>query len=502
MTSFRLSRQKPHQARADVVVLFCPEGAAQPDGLPAGPLRTALRKVMRLETFKGKERQILVWHAPAGSLAARYVVVGTGEKKAMTLEIVRNLFAAVARRFEAGAGRVAATLPEMADRQATPSARVQAAVEGALLGAHRYDAYLAKNGRSGSPGKKGAGIRTLTLLGGTGARLEQAVRRGVIAARATLMARDMVCEPASVMTPRAMARRARAVARSSGLQITVADEKKLERLGMGCFLGVARGSDEPPRMVHLVYRPRRRTGKRRRIVLVGKGITFDSGGLSLKPPLSMETMKTDMAGAASVLATLSVLGELDCRHEVHGLLMMTENMPSGRAYKPGDILRSLSGKTVEVLNTDAEGRLVLADGLEYALTLKPDQIIDLATLTGACVVALGTLCTGVMGFDRDMVQAVLDAADAAGEKLWPLPFFSEYRRNLDSKVADIKHIGDRWGGAITAGMFLGEFVGTDVPWVHLDIAGPAYASVDQPLSRVGGTGHPVRTLLNYLEGLA
>jgi leucyl aminopeptidase len=215
----------------------------------------------------------------------------------------------------------------------------------------------------------------------------------------------------------------------------------------------------------------------------------------------METMKCDMAGSAAVLATLSALKRLDCAVEVHGIMMMTENMPSGRAYKPGDILRSMSGKSVEVLNTDAEGRLVLADGLEFARRLKPDRMIDLATLTGACVVALGNLCTGVMGFDDNAVDEILAAARTTGEKMWRLPFFKEYRAHLDSKVADIKHIGNRWGGAITAGLFLGDFAGRDIPWAHLDIAGPAFTEEDQPLSRVGGTGHPVRTLLQYLDNM-
>jgi leucyl aminopeptidase len=212
----------------------------------------------------------------------------------------------------------------------------------------------------------------------------------------------------------------------------------------------------------------------------------------------METMKADMAGSAAVLGVMSALAALDCPVEVHGIMMMTENMPSGQAYKPGDILKSMSGKTVEILNTDAEGRLALADGLEFARRQKPDCMVDLATLTGACVVALGTLCSGIMGYTRPLVDEILTAAEDAGEKMWPLPLVPEYRKLLDSKVADIKHVGNRWGGALTAGHFLGEFAGKDIPWAHIDIAGPAFAEEDQPLARVGGTGHPVRTLLRWL----
>jgi leucyl aminopeptidase len=493
VAGFSLSPKDIDLARADVVALFCPAGSKQPRGLSAGSMRRSLARAMKVEEFSGKEGEVLVWHAPEGAGAARYVLVGTGKPAEFDENTTRRVFALLARRFQGNARHLAATLPT--DKAAVAAAHVQAAVEGFALGGHRWSAW-----KTVKPAdkKKQRPVR-LTLLTDRTQATRTAMERGQVTSRATILARELISETPSTMTPREMEKRARRVAREAGLKIAVYDEKRAERLGMGCFLGVARGSEEPPRMLHLVYSPRRKPrGKVKRVALVGKGITFDSGGLSLKPAGSMETMKSDMSGSAVVLATLSALKELDCAVEVHGILMMSENMPSGRAYKPGDILRSMSGKTVEILNTDAEGRLVLADGLEFAKKQKPDRIIDLATLTGACVVALGTLCTGVMGYDRKFVDDILDAGAAAGEKVWPLPFFSEYRKLLDSKVADIKHIGNRWGGAITAGMFLGEFAGKTIPWVHMDIAGPAYTEEDQPLARTGGTGHPVRTLLSYL----
>jgi len=232
---------------------------------------------------------------------------------------------------------------------------------------------------------------------------------------------------------------------------------------------------------------------------VGKGITFDSGGLDLKPADYMLDMKCDMSVAAAVFGTLSALVDLAIPVEVHGFLAMAENMPSARSCQPGDVLATRSGRTVEVNNTDAEGRLVLCDVLDYAQKFKPDAIIDLATLTGACVVALGPLCTGVMGNDSAMIESILDAAGAAGEKMWPLPLFDEYLDQLKSDVADMRNTGERYGGALTAGLFLREFVGEKTPWVHLDIAGPAFVSKDLPYARRGGTGAGVRTLLEYLS---
>jgi leucyl aminopeptidase len=310
------------------------------------------------------------------------------------------------------------------------------------------------------------------------------------------MARDLVNEPAGAMTPTRLAEVATEVAAAGGLEVTVWDEVEVANQGLGGLMGVARGSDEPPRLIQLSYRPS--ATARGHVALVGKGITFDSGGLSIKTAEGMETMKTDMSGAAAVLAAMSALPDLAPDVAVTAFVPTTENMPGGRATKPGDVLEIRNGKTVEVLNTDAEGRLILADGLSLAVEAGVDAIVDLATLTGACMVALGSKVAGLMGNHDAWVDQVRAAADRAGEPVWPLPLPEDYRKSIDSEVADVKNIGsDRYGGALTAGLFLKEFV-DDVPWAHLDIAGPARSGEDEAYFRKGGTGFGVRTLVELL----
>jgi leucyl aminopeptidase len=270
------------------------------------------------------------------------------------------------------------------------------------------------------------------------------------------------------------------------------------------MLAVARGGAFKPQLVHLVYKPpgKRRSGKPLKIVLIGKGVTFDSGGLNIKTGSSMDDMKADMAGSAAVLAAMTALREVGCGAEVHGFLGLVENMTGPEAYKPGDILKTYSGKTVEVANTDAEGRLVLCDLLAYAAAkLKPDYMVDLATLTGACVVALGNLASGVFTRDESLRHAILEAGARGGEKLWPLPMFDEYLEPMQKGPADIRNIGDRYGAAITGALFLGEFVPRHIPWLHMDIAGPAFAEKALPDSPEGGTGAGVRTMIHWLESL-
>jgi leucyl aminopeptidase len=295
---------------------------------------------------------------------------------------------------------------------------------------------------------------------------------------------------------------ARAIASEKGLQIRVLEKKDLAALKMGAILGVSAGSDQPPCVIHITYAPPRGSGRVPRLALVGKGLTFDSGGLSLKTATGMETMKLDKAGATAVLAVMSALADLKPAVEVHGIMGMTENMPGGSAIKPGDVLRTMGGKTIEVLNTDAEGRLVLADCLGDAQTLKPDQIIDMATLTGACLVALGPHAAGLFGTDQEQVDALLSAAGRAGEKMWQLPLYDDYNEQIRSEIADVKNTGNRYGGAITAALFLKHFVQPGMPWAHLDIAGPAFHETEQAYMRKGATGAMVRTILTYIEDLA
>ncbi|MCA1692464.1 MAG: leucyl aminopeptidase [Actinobacteria bacterium] len=322
---------------------------------------------------------------------------------------------------------------------------------------------------------------------GRGRRLE----RGGRLAAAVVLARDLVNEPAGSLTPQRLAEVAAEIAEQEGLTLSVLDEPAIAGERLGGLLGVARGSTEPPRLLELVYDP---PDARATVAIVGKGITFDSGGLSIKTAEGMETMKTDMSGAAAVLAAMSTLPSLEPGVKVIAIIPATENMPGGSATKPGDVLRIRNGKTVEVLNTDAEGRLVLADGLSLAVEAGVDAILDLATLTGACKIALGPRIAGLMGNDEGWIDQIRQAAARAGEAVWPLPLPEEYRKLLDSEVADLKNIGGRWGGALTAGLFLREFV-ADVPWAHLDIAGPARSEEDDGYVPKGGTGFGVRTVV-------
>jgi len=300
------------------------------------------------------------------------------------------------------------------------------------------------------------------------------------------------------MTPVAFAKQASELARKYKLRIKVLDARGIDRVGMSLLAAVGRGSRNEPRFVHLTFVPRAKP--RKKIVLLGKGLTFDSGGLCIKPAAGMDEMKSDMAGAAAVLGTMQAIGELKPNVEVHGLFVLAENMPDGNAYRPGDVFRSLDGKTVEIINTDAEGRLALADGLAYARKLKPDLIIDLATLTGACMVALGKSCSGFFTSNEGWSEKFKTAAEKAGESFWQLPLLAELKDQLKSDIADLKHTGERYGGAITAAMFLKEFVG-ETPWIHCDIAGPVLADRPRHSYPKGATGHPVLTLVRFIEAL-
>lgn len=311
-------------------------------------------------------------------------------------------------------------------------------------------------------------------------------------------ARDLVNEPSAVTTPSFLADEARKLEKNSkSIEVTVFDAKKMKKLGMEASLAIGKGSAEEAKFIKIEYKLKKSFNK---IVLVGKGLTFDSGGLSIKSANSMETMKMDMAGAAATLAVFKVLEKLEIKTNVIGLISAVENMPSGTSVKPGDIVRAFNGKTIEILNTDAEGRVTLADSLSYAASLKPKLIIDMATLTGACIVALGELISGVMGNDNKLVNQIIEAGSQENEKIWQLPLEEEYKEMLKSEVGDIKNTAKKYGGAITAGLFLQEFV-DNIPWAHLDIAGPAYYEKGTDLIPKGGSGIPVKTILRFLMGI-
>lgn len=448
--------------------------------------------------FTGRPGEVLV--LPAGD-GTTVVAIGMGSRAVLSAESFRRAGATLARSAQK-APVVAFWLRGAVPKGLEPARVAQALVEGAVLALYRFVTYKGDQGPSS--------LAELVVVGAPGQEvtaLDEGVKRGAIVARAVSLARDLINEPAGAMTPRRLAQLAEEVAEESGLEVTVMDEVAIANAALGGLAGVAQGSEEPPRLIELDYKPdpdvaARAFGRRRQpptVALVGKGITFDSGGLSLKSAEGMMTMKTDMSGAAAVLAAMSALRSLEVPVRVLGFMPTTENMPGGRAIKPGDVLKIRNGKTIEVLNTDAEGRLVLADGLSLAVEAEPDAVVDLATLTGACVVALGRQMAGLMGNHDGFVAQVQEAASRAGEAVWPLPLPDDYRRQIDSEVADMKNIGSsNQAGALIAGLVLREFV-DGVPWAHLDIAGPARSDADEGYVRKGATGFAVRTLLELVS---
>ena len=471
---------------AKVVGVLVPAGSRSvkaPPGVTLSPAYLALRG------FEGKRGQSVAVPGPAGKVV---LALGTGSPGTDDLEALRVAGAALVR----GAGRAghAALFTGSLPRCVDPAAAGQALAEGASLAAYRYTTFKSENNGNGRPR-----LERLTVVGG-GAGLVAGLQRGAVVASAVALARDLINEPPGSLTPTRMADIASRLASRSGLEIRVYDGAAIDAERLGGLAGVARGSEEEPRLVRLEYTPRRAEASVPTVALVGKGITFDSGGLSLKTADGMMTMKTDMSGAAAVLAAMSVLGRLAVPVRVVGFMPLTENMPGGRAIKPGDVLRARNGKTIEVLNTDAEGRLVLADALSLAVEERPAAIVDLATLTGAVVVALGRRIAGLMANDDDLAGALESAAARAGERLWRLPLPDDYRKDIDSEVADIKNIGGPGSaGSIIAGLFLREFVDS-VPWAHLDIAGTARSDADDGYTTKGATGFGVRTLVELLSG--
>jgi leucyl aminopeptidase len=365
-------------------------------------------------------------------------------------------------------------------------------VEGLVLGGYQYSAFKSDPIPSS--------LERVVVVGGGGQRTQAALDRGAAVAEAVCWVRDLVNEPGGSLTPTKLAQEAAKTGQRAGFEVTVWTEKEIKAEKLGGLLGVNRGSTQNPRLLHLRYEPEKPRGT---VALVGKGITFDSGGLSLKPADAMVGMKGDMGGAGAVLGAFRAIAAVGAKVRVLGFIPITDNMTGGDATRVGDVLTMRNGKTVEVLNTDAEGRLILADALSLATEAAPDAIVDLATLTGACMVALGERTAGLMGNHRGWLDQVRAAADAAGEPAWPLPLPEHLRTKLDSDIADLTNVtSNRYGGALSAGIFLREFVGEGIPWTHVDIAGPADAKeVDGEIVK-GGTGYGVRTLVELLNGFS
>jgi leucyl aminopeptidase len=464
-----------------------------------GALDGVLADVAKSESFEGKPGQSIAVHTHGKLAARRVLVLGAGARNEFKNPAIRDLTATTAQQANKfGAMSVVFVLPALgANREA---ALIQLATEGVVLGLYRFARYLtSEESRRPSSlarfgivtdvkGKKPTAAQTRAFAA--------AIQRGKTIATAVNHARDLINEPAAVITPAALAADAQAIAkRHKSLSVTVLDVKKCSELGMGMFLAVGQGSEQEPRFIHMTYKPAKKPKKR--IALVGKGVTFDSGGYSLKPSQAMEDMKVDMSGAAAVISAMEAIAELGSDYEIHAVAACCENLVSGRAYKLGDVLTSMDGTTVEINNTDAEGRLTLGDAITYVRTkIQPDELFDFATLTGACMVALGPHTAGVMSDHEALVKGWLGTAERTGEDMWRLPLNPRLRDQLKSSVADMRNTGDRFGGAITAGLFLKTFA-RDTPWVHVDIAGPALAGSPRPSQPKGGVGFAVASIVEY-----
>ena len=474
-----LISQSFSQIPADALAILVFSEDAPPAELT--PFAKWLDELRESGEFAGKPGELAVLHQPAGFAAKRLAVVGAGKRDVFDSATLRKAVGSAVRALkQKGVKTLAWWLPD---------GDAAAAVEGAILGNYEPDVHKTSSKESKPLERFSVAVRSMA------SQTQAAFDRGKILADAQNFTRDLVNEPANLMTPTILADRARAMAAESGLDCEVLDQDRMRQLGMGSLLGVAQGSVEPPALIVVRYRPASPPPTADHLGLVGKGVTFDTGGVSIKPAEGMEKMKYDMAGGAAVLGAMRAVARLKPAIPVTALVPAVENMVGARAQRPGDIVTSLSGKTVEVLNTDAEGRLILIDALTYAQRLGCTHLVDAATLTGAIVVALGHVNIGAFTNNDAMLARVMAAARAEGEKTWHMPLDEDYKDLLKSAFADLANIGGRWGGAVSAAWFLREFTG-DTPWVHLDIAGTAWLDEAKPHLAKGPTGVCVRTFTN------
>jgi leucyl aminopeptidase len=450
-------------------------------------LGDAASEVVSSGDFAGKEGETVLLYGQEELGAPRLLLVGGGVRERFDLERLRRGAATAAKRALTLKLREAAfSLP--LPQGATVRGAAQAAAEGASLGLYRFDRH-----RSGADHHE---LEAFHLVSDENVgEVTEGAEIGQKVASGAAFARDLANEPSNVATPEYLAQKAREIAERHGMEVTVLERAAIEEEGLVGLATVGRSAANEPRFIVLEHR---RGGETPPIVLVGKAVTFDSGGISIKPSAGMENMKFDMSGGAAVLGTMEAVGTLDLPLDVVALVPATENLPGGDAFKPGDVLKMHSGKTVEIVTTDAEGRLILADALSYARRYEPAAVLDCATLTGACHVALGDHASGLMGNDEDLISEIQTAGEATGERSWPLPLFDEYTEQIRGDVADIKNSGGRYGGALTAGAFLKEFA--DYPWAHLDIAGTAYGKKGNAYTPKGATGAPARLLVEFLMG--
>lgn len=445
-----------------------------------------LNELIAETEFKGKEGSSAVSRVGAGSPVRKIILVGLGKADAFQPDTLRRIGAAIARLAKKEKSKtLGISLPVW---NQAPDATAGAIAEGILLALHKDNRFKSE------PEDKEPQLERVDLLGLAGQ--EEAIERAQFLSSGVILARELVAAPPNECTPITMAQTAQAIASNHNLQLEILEQEECEKLGMGAFLGVAKASDMPPKFIHLTYKPE--GTPRRKLAIIGKGLTFDSGGLNIKGAGSgIETMKMDMGGAAATLGAAKAIGQLKPDVEVHFISAVTENMISGHAMHPGDILKASNGKTIEVNNTDAEGRLTLADALVFAEKLGVDAIVDLATLTGACVIALGDDIAGLFTPNDTVAQELLQASEKAGEKLWRMPMEEKYFEGIKSPIADLKNTGPRPGGSITAALFLKQFI-QETPWAHLDIAGPVWADKENGVNNSGATGYGVRTLVNWV----
>lgn len=455
-----------------------------------------IQSVLEKGDFEGKINQIVVLYTKETTPVKRIVLAGLGKISEFNMEKVRVAFATASKHIRSLNIREISTSFDDFSGEYSLDQIVNSAIEGLILGLYRFSYFKTIDKDNEKTIDK---FRIVSNNGNLIKTIKSSVKRAETISRAVCFARDMISMPANEMTPSDMTKRARMIAKGRSVKLKVYEEADMKKLGMNALLAVARGSDQPPKFIVLEYRGASESDPF--VVLVGKGITFDSGGISIKPADKMDEMKTDMAGGAAVMSAIMAASELRIKLNVATLIPATENLIGGSALKPGDIVRSLSGKTIEIISTDAEGRLILADALTYAKKYDPRAIIDMATLTGACVIALGESVSGIFGNNDDWIRRVRNAAEATGEKVWQMPLWEEYHELIKSDVADFKNAAGRAGGAITAAVFLSKFV-DQIPWVHIDIAGTAFSSKDKAYIPKGATGVGVRLLVQILTELA
>ena len=445
--------------------------------------------------FSGKEGETALIYAPEGIASPRLLLVGLGDRSSFGLDTLRRVAATAAKRARALKLDDAALALPISESSAARFAAAEAAAEGAALGLYRFNRHKTQGAAADAESRE---LGTFTLIHDDEYDISGGAETGGKLAAAALLARDLANEPSNEATPEYLAEKAREIAERHGMQVDILDRAGIEAEGMVGLATVGRSATNEPRFIALEYR---KGGDAPPVVLVGKAVTFDSGGISIKPSAGMEDMKYDMSGGAAVLGAMEAVGSLDLALNVVALIPATENLPGGDAFKPGDVLKLHSGKTVEIVTTDAEGRLILADALSYAKRYEPAAVVDCATLTGACHVALGDHASGLMGNDEALIAEVQNAGEASGDRAWQLPLFKEYTDQIKGNTADLRNSGGRYGGALTAGAFLKEFV--DYPWVHLDIAGTAfYGKQMNAYTPKGASGAPARLLVEFLRGRA